>query len=174
MPDFSSGLKPHKIKQPFDPNNKQFYSIQYRPKNWTANTEYKSDGDTNNADVVIPSTPNGLMYECKSGGISGATEPTFGTTEKGTTADDSVVWTAKAYDLLLNTGDTITASTWAGANGETVDSDSIVDGIQTKCRLIAVADGATSVTLTNHITVARANGDIEELDRSLIISVKEL
>ena len=166
---YDSGLKPFKHPDPYDPDEKKYYSRQYRPSDWAAATEY-----IKGVSLVIPTTPNGLMYECTSGGISAATEPTFSTTEGATTTDGTVIWTAKAYDLLLNTGDSITASTWTGTNSETVDNDSIVGGIQTKFRLTAVPAGATSATLINHITVTRANADVEEFDRSIVIKVKSL
>jgi hypothetical protein len=168
---YSFGSKPIKLpdNMSYDINEKKYYSLMYRPATWSANKEYKKG-----IDVVIPSLPNGLYYECSSGGISGANEPSFGTVEKGTTTDGSVEWIARPYDLLLDTGDTISASTWSGANGEMIDNASIVAGIQTKCRLVSVPAGADAATLTNHITVTRANGDVEEFDRSIIIKVKFL
>ncbi len=164
---YDSGLKPYKHPVPYDIDEKTYYSRSYRPADWAATTEYIK-GES----LVIPTTPNGLKYECTSGGISGATEPTFGTVEGGATVDGTVQWKAKQYDLLLNTGDSITASSWTGTNSETIDNDSIVGGIQTKFRLTAVPAGATSATIVNHITVTRANGDVEEFDRSLIIKIK--
>ena len=227
---YATGLKPYKHPEPYDINEKKYYSLSYRPKTWTTATEYKKG-----VDLVIPTTPNGMMYECQSGGISGGTEPTFSTTEGETTTDGSVTWVTRAYDLLLNTGDSVTASifkfssdpaweattayavgdtvvpliangfvydvtnagttggsepTWptteddtvtdgtviftARANGGTVDNQSIVGGIQTKFRLTSVPSGSTSVTLVNHITVTRANSDVEEFDRSIVIKVRTL
>lgn len=166
---YDSGLKPFKHPSPYDENEKKYYSRTYRPDDWVTATEYKK-----NVDIVIPTTPNGLMYECISGGISGATEPTFSTVEGGETTDGTVKWKTKAYDLFLNTGDSITVSTWTGTNSETIDNESIIGGILTKFRLTAVSTGATSATIINHITVVRSNGDTEEFDRSIVIKVKPL
>lgn len=168
---FSTGDKPTKLpkNRAYDINEKRFYSMSYRPKNWVANQEV-----IKNAGLVIPTVPNGFYYECSSSGNTDAVEPVFLTTLKSKTPDNTAEWTAKIYDFLLNTGDTITSSTWTGTNGETVDSESIVDGIQTKFRLTSVAADAKTVTLVNHIAVSRLNGDVEEFDRSIIIPVKVL
>ena len=153
----------------YDINEKKFYSMSYRPISWSADTEYKKD-----IDVIMASVPNGLYYECTSGGISGSIEPAFNTSERDVTNDGTVEWITRPYDLLLNTGDVIIASTWVGTNGETIDNESIVSSIHTKFRLTAVAADSTEVTIVNHITVTRLNGDDEELDRSIIIPVKPL
>jgi len=166
---YDEGTGPYTHPVPYDPDSKVFYSRTYRPSDWSAANEY-----IEGVDLVLPTTPNGFMYECVSGGISGASEPTFGTTKSKFTADGSVKWKAVPYSLLLNTGDSITASTWTRTNNETIDVDSIIDTIQTKFRLIAVPSGATSATIVNHISVVRANGDPEEFDRTMIITVKEL
>jgi len=166
---YDDGSGPYNHPVSYDPDSKAFYSRSYRPPTRASNTEY-----IEGIDLVIPSTPNGFMYECSSGGISAASEPTF-TAQKGKiTADGTVKWKAVPYSLLLHTGDTITASTWVGENGETVDNPSIVDNIQTKFRLTAVVSGATSATIVNHITVSRINGDEEEFDRTIVIKVKDI
>lgn len=166
---YSSGNKPFKHPNAYDVNEKKYYSVSYRPKTRIDTTEY-----IKGSDIIILSTPNGLMYECVSGGISSATAPTFTTTENDETTDGSVKWRAKAYNLLLDTGDTITTSTWTGTNGETIDNESIIGSIQTKFRLTAVPANATEATVINHITITRSNGDVEELDRSVVIKVKVL
>ncbi len=168
---YGGGSAPIKLpkEMAYDKDEKKFYSLSYRPVYWAANKEY-----IKGVDVVIPATPNGLMYECYSGGISGATEPTFNTKENGVTDDNSVTWKAKAYNLLLNTDDIITTSTWTGTNSETLDSDIIVDGIYTKVRLTGVLPDAKTATLINHVVVIRLNGDIEEFDRTIIIPVSVL
>lgn len=168
---YDDGLNPYTHPVPYDPDSKVFYSRSYRPPTRASNTEY-----IEGVDLVIPSTPNGFMYECSSGGISASSEPTF-TAQKGKiTTDGTVKWKAVPYSLLLHTGDIIKAasSTWSGTNSETIDSEEIVDSIQTKFRLTAVPADATSATIVNSFTVTRANGDEEEFDRTLIISVKEL
>jgi len=168
---FNNGDKPTQLPvgMAYNVNEKKYFSLTYKPPAWRANKEQKKG-----VDLVVPTTPNGLYYECISGGITGSSEPVFSTTERLKTVDGSVLWVAKLYDMLINSGDTITASVWTGTNNEVIDNASIISGIQTKFRLIGVAVGATKATLTNHITILRKNGDIEELDRSIIIPIKSL
>src|SRR5439155_8163515 len=55
-------------------------------------------------DFTIPATPNGRLYRCTTGGTTGAGEPTWSTTDGGTTADGgTVVWTEHTPSLKANT-----------------------------------------------------------------------
>ncbi len=61
------------------------------------------------ADWVRPTTYNGHIYECTSAGTSDGTEPTWGTTDAGTTTDGGATFTCrsititdmKEYDTIL-------------------------------------------------------------------------
>lgn len=150
-----------------DPNSKRYYRIDYRPPVWTANTPMVL-----NVNVVVPTVDNGCMYECSSGGRTAFLEPTtWPTIEDGTVTDNDVEWTCVPRTSVLRSGDVITASTWTGDDGCLFDNPSIVDQIATKVRLYGVPGNVDSVTITNHITILRVNGDIEELDRSIILPV---
>ncbi len=48
------------------------------------------------SDFVVPTTPNGFIYKCVQAGVSGGSEPTFGTTVDGDTNDNTVIW--RAYE----------------------------------------------------------------------------
>jgi len=61
---------------------------------WSAGTTYTLK------DFVIPSTPNGFVYKCVVAGISGGSEPTFGTTVDGDTTDNTVTWRAYEDTIL--------------------------------------------------------------------------
>lgn len=152
-----------------DPNSKKYYYISYRPPTRVNSTAY-----IKNTDVVIISPFNGCMYECISGGISAATIPTFETIEGKTTIDNDVKWKCKTYIARLQPGDTVTASTWTSDTGVVLDLDIIIDDITTGIRVTSVPTTLKKFTITNHITVLRVSGRIEEFDKSLVIPIKEL
>lgn len=66
---------------------------------WEATTAYDLE------DEVVPTggKENGFRYVCTTAGTSGATEPTWPTTEGGTKADDTVTWTTR-YGSHLGSG----------------------------------------------------------------------
>lgn len=87
---------------------------------WTATFQYYANA------WIKPTTPNGFVYRCKTAGISGGTEPTWGTTVGGDTSDGTAVWTCFKDTILLgsgatkriyrtNTGDTFAQYTYIGA-----------------------------------------------------------
>lgn len=154
-----------------DPDSKKYYEITYRPPTRQNNTTY-----VKGVSVVIPATPNGCMYECISGGTSGASIPTWLTLENGTTEDGDVKWKCKPYNAKLETGDTISESTWTVDSWVTTDNPVSFDGNATATRVSAmtVPTGSTTFTLTNHITVVRASGRTEEFEKSLIIPIRSL
>lgn len=151
-----------------DPNAKRYYRLEYAPPKWTANTPV-----VDNVFIVVPTVDNGCMYECVSGGTTGLVEPTWNTVEGENTKDGDAEWLCLPRNSVLKSGDVITASTWSGDTGCTFDNSSVIDGIATKVRMTAVPTGADAVTITNHVTVARLNGDIEEIDRSLYVSITQ-
>lgn len=57
---------------------------------WTASTAYSVGA------LAYPTTKNGFVYECTVAGTSGATEPTWPTTEGDTVTDGTVTWQAVA------------------------------------------------------------------------------
>lgn len=154
-----------------DPDSKKYYEITYRPPTRQNSTTY-----VKGVSVVIPATPNGCMYECISGGTSGVSIPTWLTLENGTTEDGDVKWKCKPYNAKLETGDTISISTWTVDSWVTTDNPISFDGNATATRVSAmtVPTGSTTFTLTNHITVVRASGRTEEFDKSLIIPIRSL
>lgn len=148
--------------------------MEYAPPVWTANTPV-----VENVHIVLPTTDNGCMYVCASGGTTGLIEPNWLTVEDENTTDNDVAWLCYPRNSVLKDGDAIAspderpASTWAGDTGCEFDNSSTIDGIATKVRMIAVPTGADAVTITNHVIITRKNGDIEEIDRSLYIPITQ-
>ena len=64
---------------------------------WAATTAYVI------GDVISPTTFNGFLYRCTTAGTSAGSEPTFGTTLGGTTADNTATWTAIPHPLSVDT-----------------------------------------------------------------------
>ena len=86
--------------------NVGFYNaLKLWPETWAANTAYTV------GDVVKPTTYASHSYKVTTAGTSHATtEPTWGTTNGGTTADNTVVWTCfdpKTYQVKAPQGSTV-------------------------------------------------------------------
>jgi hypothetical protein len=78
--------------------NTGFYTaLKYWAETWVKNTAYVL------GDVVKPTVYNSHTYKCTTAGTSHTTtEPTWGTTNGGTTADGTVTWTCwdnRTYNL---------------------------------------------------------------------------
>jgi hypothetical protein len=78
------------------------YSVLDSTVSTAANFCDETPGDTWQAShgyaleaFVVPTVENTYVYECTTSGTSGGSQPTWGTTIGGTTADGSVVWTCR-------------------------------------------------------------------------------
>lgn len=174
MAIFHTGNRPFYHYKSYDRDEEVVFSITYRPETWEADKEYISADhqlDVDNSNLIIPSVPNGWMYECSSGGISSSSEPAFLTTKNSITIDNTCEWKAMPYSLLLMSGDTIASSTWIPNTGESIKDDSIVGGIQVKFTLFGVLSTEDKANITNRITINRASGSIERYDNTIIIKV---
>ncbi len=98
---------------------------------WAASTAYSV------GDVVIPTTTNGHMYVCTAGGTSGASEPTWPTTDGATVTDNTATWECiangdLAYHEISGTGYTsggqeITTKSLNQSAGDTIfDGDNVL------------------------------------------------
>ena len=136
-----------------DADNKELYSLIYRPDTWATGLEIIA-----NQVIVIPSIPNGCMYIASQGGVTGATEPSW-TTVKGDVILDGVVkWKSTPYSLTLNTGDIIQSYTLILDAGVTVDNSSLIEGRIVKFRVTAVPVLTSSVNIVCRTTILLTSG----------------
>lgn len=77
---------------------------------WEATTAYTSQG--NWGEMIKPTSSNGYVYRCSTGGTSGGAEPTWGTTIQGTTNDGTVVWTNVGKEITSYSHCTNYTVTW--------------------------------------------------------------
>ena len=82
-----------------------YNALKLYPETWVANTSYVL------GDLVKATTYNGHSYKVTTAGTSHATtEPTWGTTNGGTTTDNTVTWTCfdtKTYQVKAPQGSTV-------------------------------------------------------------------
>lgn len=64
---------------------------------WTATTAVTT------ASYMVPNTANGRLYKCTTAGTTAASEPTWPTTNAGTVADGSAVWTEQTTAMEAGT-----------------------------------------------------------------------
>jgi len=165
----ADGVKLLKTKQAHDPEEAKYYTYNYKPNTWTLNKEYLVDS------VVIPTVPNGLYYVCINPGVSGATEPIWNTVLKTTTSDGNIRWRAVAYNFLLNTGDIITASSWACIEGAILSiTDASVTTSKTTCKVSVTSHNLTYFVLTNAISILRSDSKTVIYNRSLSVPILTL
>ena len=155
-----------KACSPHDPSAILPYGFIYKPDVWTLTTVY-----TKKNDIVIPTVFNGFYYKVDSNGISGSTEPTWPTVKDETVADGTVLFKAVEYDLFLDDGETLaaTSDTWTSTNSVPLTDN--VYSVTGKTSVYAgpIPAGVTSFELTN--TVIDNNGRIDE--RTIKITVKD-
>ena len=152
-----------------DPSSKKYYYLFYRPEIYSTSKEY-----IKGVDIVIPTIPNGCMYECVSGGISGLTEPSWITQEGRTLEDNDVKWKCVSANLRLKAGDTITASTWSCDDATvTLESPIIISDRITGIKVSSVPSTLKKIRVTNHITVTRSSSRTEEFEKTIVIPIKE-
>lgn len=163
----ANSVGPFRVPGYFDINATRSFSLVYRPTTWAADTIYyrKSDEDY---DIVIPNTFNGFYYAVRNPGVSGATEPTWGTQEWYTTTEASgLTWQAKNYNFLPPT-QTIVASTWTtNTTGVSVDPGTFTSSA-TSTVISTVPAGTTSFTITNSITTS--TGEVTDTTLLFVVS----
>ena len=91
--------------------NNKLIDLRFRSVSWTPPTAYlfslirATAGVSPRSTAVtlgqttVPATHNGRMYRCSTAGTTGASEPTWPTTDNGTVTDGTAVWTEMTTDF---------------------------------------------------------------------------
>ena len=101
-------------------------------------------------DTVIPTTPNGHMYRCTTGGTCGSGEPSWPTTSGGTVTDGTAVWTEMTPDFLANTNLTEASG---GSYARVGVSSSLANFAGTQSAGSTAASSGTSGLTSNNGTI---------------------
>src|SRR6185312_7402761 len=75
----------------------QYYALMKIRGKWTASTAVTGTS------YVVPNTANGRLYKCTTAGTTGASEPTWPTTNGGTVTDGTAVWTEQTSAMEAGT-----------------------------------------------------------------------
>jgi len=83
--------------------------VRLAPPTWEAGTGYAAIviGDAALGSIVSPTVENGYIFACTTSGTSGGSEPVWNAVVDGTTADGSVVWTARRALTVTGTVDAV-------------------------------------------------------------------
>lgn len=152
-----------------DPDSEVIYKLGY-----FLPVRANSKAYTQGVDIVVPTAPNGCMYECVSGGISDTSPPTLPTVECKLFTDGDVKWKTLPLLTQLNYGDIISSSTWSSDDGVTLVSETIIDSIATSVKVTTVPEGATTFTLVNTVEILYLSGETEKRQKSIVVNIREL
>jgi hypothetical protein len=152
-----------------DVQSQKYYYIDYRPDFWQANWTY-----VKGLDLIIPTVPNGCMYECLSGGKSSAVSPTFTTEEGKTVTDNDVKWRTIPFSAKLGYDDYISDSEWSAPIGVNIGNAGISGGKTTFVKVTGVDSSFTEFDLVNIIQVVRISGRVEVFKKTLRVTTGEL
>lgn len=150
-----------------DPDNWELYTLVCRPDTFTQGREV-----IENSVLLLPSAPNGCMYLCSQGGVTGV-EPSPWNTAKGSiSVSGTARFKALPYNLLLKTGETIQSVTVTPPAGVTVDNAVAVGGKKIHFRVTAVPVGATSVDIQVRFTVLRTDEIEVRYDKTITLQLE--
>lgn len=104
--------------------------------------------------TTVPATGNGRMYRCTTAGTTGAGEPTWGTTNGGTTADGTAVWTEMTPDFEANNANVTGVEVSGNAYARVSVASSLANWAGTQGAGTTVASTGTSGTTSNNGSLA--------------------
>lgn len=131
------------------------------PANWHVGLVRATRGYSNSirstavssGDTTIPATPNGRIYRVTTAGTTGASEPTWCTTQACTTSDGSAVWTEQTTDL--EAGNLSNVTEVSGGNYARVQvTSNLTNWAGTQSAGSTSASSGTSGTTSNNGSIA--------------------
>lgn len=161
-----SSVRGRKAVLTYDKDNIEVYPFYYRPQEWLTDLEV-----TQNELIVVPTVPNGCMYVCSQGGITGALEPVWPTNENGSVVSGTAKFRCLPYGLLLKTGDIIQSYEILPVTDLVIDNDSLIDDSIIRFRVTDYP--LTAFDLTIRIIVLRASGITTQYDDTISFTPME-
>jgi hypothetical protein len=156
-----------------DPDNKEVYTLWYRPEVWSPNKEVIQDDA-----ILRPTVANGCMYAVSQGGLTGVTEPVWTTAQNSIVISGSAKLKALPYALLLKSGDIIEADVSNSVPayefilpvGVTIDNDILTNGSVIHFRVTSVP-GVGLYSLVCRVSVKKAGGVYTRYDDTINLNV---
>jgi len=106
--------------------------------------------------TTVPATGNGRMYRCTTAGTTGAGEPTWSTTNGGTTTDGGAVWTEMSPDFEANNANVTGIEVTGNGYGRQSISSSLANWSGTQGAGTTVASNGSSGQSSNNGTITFA------------------
>ncbi|MBC2668768.1 hypothetical protein ACFOON_15120 [Novosphingobium piscinae] len=103
--------------------------------------------------TTVPATSNGRMYRCTTAGTTGASEPTWGTTNGGTTSDGTAVWTEMTPDFDAMNANVTAIEVSGGGYGRVSIASSLANWAGTQAAASTTASTGSSGQTSNNGTL---------------------
>ena len=167
-----SGNRIPKLSDRVDSSGMLYYTLYLRPPVWGADKELIEGG------IVRPSTPTGYYYQVSSSGVTGSTEPAWGTKKGEITTDNTVEFSAVNNNAYLPPGASLLVSGPNAPVFTTTDGVPIADSIFTpdgeaSVQVGPIPTGVTEFTLKLTFFASTGHTLAEKDERSVLIRVTE-
>ena len=123
--------------------------------------------------TTVPATPNGRMYRCTTAGTTGSGEPTWGTTDGGTTSDGTAVWTDMVPDFEAFNSNVTSVEVSAGGYARVALTLSLANMAGTQAAASTTASTGTGGTTSNNnaITFGAPSANWGVIGAAMLVSL---